>query len=124
MKKILYFFFIGGTQFLIDALLFALLVKFGIVIAIANLLSRALAACCGYYLNGKFTFKAKMTVNVFLKFILYWLFMTTLSTVMLLIIDHYILASSSDNLLALSKIAVELLLFLLSFFIAKIWVYK
>lgn len=124
MDKLISFFICGVIQFGIDTAIFTGLTGLGIGVAVANILSRGSAACVGYYINGKFTFQKKMDKTVFLRFSLYWGGMTILSTVLIYLFEHLLLLNASIKLMALIKVAVEIILFFASFLIAKIWVYK
>lgn len=124
MNKILSFFICGVVQFCLDTVLFTGLAWLGVSVALANVLSRGSAACLGYYINGRFTFQRKMDKYVFLKFVVYWAGMTVLSTVLIYLFEHYLITASSVKLMAMTKVFVEILLFFVSFLIAKIWVYK
>lgn len=124
MNKILSFFICGVVQFGLDTALFTGLTWLGVSVALANILSRGSAACLGYYINGRFTFQRKMDKYVFLKFVVYWAGMTVLSTALIYLFEHYLITASSVKLMAMTKVFVEILLFFVSFLIAKIWVYK
>jgi len=124
MNKILSFFICGVVQFGLDTALFTGLTWLGVSVALANVLSRGSAACLGYYINGRFTFQRKMDKYVFLKFVVYWAGMTVLSTALIYLFEHYLITASSVKLMAMTKVFVEILLFFVSFLIAKIWVYK
>ena len=124
MNKLISFFICGVIQFGLDTAIFTGLTWLGVSVAVANILSRGSGACVGYYINGRFTFQKKMDRHVFLKFVLYWGGMTLLSTALIYLFEHLLADYSSVKLMALTKIVVEILLFFLSFLIAKIWVYK
>lgn len=124
MNKILSFFICGVVQFGLDTALFTGLTWLGVSVALANIISRGSAACLGYYINGRFTFQRKMNKYVFLKFVVYWAGMTVLSTALIYLFEHYLITASSVKLMAMTKVFVEILLFFVSFLIAKIWVYK
>ncbi|MGY6028837.1 GtrA family protein [Phytobacter sp. AG2a] len=124
MNKILSFFICGVVQFGLDTALFTGLTWLGVSVALANIISRGSAACLGYYINGRFTFQRKMDKYVFLKFVVYWAGMTVLSTALIYLFEHYLITASSVKLMAMTKVFVEILLFFVSFLIAKIWVYK
>ena len=124
MNKILSFFICGVVQFGLDTALFTGLTWLGVSVALANVLSRGSAACLCYYINGRFTFQRKMDKYVFLKFVVYWAGMTVLSTALIYLFEHYLITASSVKLMAMTKVFVEILLFFVSFLIAKIWVYK
>ncbi|MGP4650276.1 MULTISPECIES: hypothetical protein [Enterobacteriaceae] len=68
--------------------------------------------------------RKKVDRYVFLKFVVYWSGMTLLSTLLIYMIEYFLLSTSSIKLMALTKVVVEIFLFFISFLIAKIWVYK
>lgn len=92
----------------------------------ANALSRFCAACLGYVLNSKYTFSTNpQSSTMFLRFILYWLGMTLLGSAVLIALDNLLsgIAKNTAYLMA-SKIAVEGFLFMVSYLVAKLWVFK
>ncbi|WP_455864902.1 GtrA family protein [Pantoea agglomerans] len=125
MKNVILFFFIGITQLALDTVIYSLLTRLGVDIVIANFSSRALAAITGYLLNGKLTFKSSLSTSVFIKFCVYWLFMTAMSS-LLLVLSRKTIAEVIPNSYVdfSSKIIVEFILFFISYLIAKVWVYK
>ncbi|WP_390904796.1 GtrA family protein [Pantoea piersonii] len=125
MKNLIIFFVVGVTQLLVDTLLFSIMVRFGIDYVIANFTSRAVAAITGFILNGKLTFNKSLSVAVFIKFWLYWLLMTALSSLFLLFIRSFIATLIPESYIAVcSKVIVEFILFFISYIIAKVWVYR
>lgn len=125
MKNVILFFFIGITQLALDTVIYSLLTRLGVDIIIANFSSRALAAIAGYLLNGKLTFKSSLSTSVFIKFCVYWFFMTAMSS-LLLVLSRKTIAEVIPNSYVdfSSKIIVEFILFFISYLIAKVWVYK
>ncbi|BEB08670.1 GtrA family protein [Escherichia coli] len=124
MNKLILFFICGVIQFGLDTIIFTFLTSVGLSVVLANVFSRGLAACVGYYINGRYTFRKKVDRYVFLKFVVYWSGMTLLSTLLIYMIEYFLLSTSSIKLMALTKVVVEIFLFFISFLIAKIWVYK
>lgn len=129
-QDLLCFVMIGGLQFVLDALLLLAMAQAGANLAIANIASRALAACCGYYLNGKFSFAGQqhptLTGQSLRRFWILWLSLTLLSSA-LISGAHYLTSSLSGhtNIILLSeKLVIEALLFMLSFALCKYWVYR
>lgn len=125
MKNLFIFFFVGVTQLVLDTLVFSLLVKFGMDVIISNFISRALAAITGFFLNGKFTFKNSLSTSIFIKFWVYWFFMTAMSSLLLILSRKTIAEIIPEGYVDFSsKIIVEFILFFISYLIAKVWVYK
>ncbi|BEE16926.1 membrane protein [Aeromonas enteropelogenes] len=124
MIKLLLFFICGAIQFCADGTIFLIITYFGIGITPANFISRALAACLGYYINGRFTFERKMNKIIFFKFVLYWCLMTSLSTILIYLCNIFLSEYEMNYSMAASKVVVEVLLFFVSYIIAKVWVYK
>ncbi|WBM72088.1 GtrA family protein [Buttiauxella sp. WJP83] len=124
MKKLLLFFICGVIQFAIDSSLYTVLSYVGVGVTLSNVSSRALAASVGYYINGRLTFKRSMNGRVLFKFVIYWAGMTVISTVLLYLCKVIFNSQNSVFLTAVSKVCVEIVLFFISFIIAKLWVYK
>jgi putative flippase GtrA len=124
MRQLISFFIVGVVQFGIDSSIYTLLNYMGAQIIFANLISRAVAACAGYCINGAITFKKPLNGKNLIKFIAYWGAMTALSTVLLYMCSHFVFKSHEVEQIAISKIIVEIFLFFVSFAIAKKWVYS
>lgn len=121
--RITKFLSIGVCQFVLDFLVFVLLQKLGVVATIANTASRFLAGTLGYYLNKKYTFAIGPVLgySMMARYWMFWGFMTLLSSTLISVWDT-VLNNVFSN--ATGKILIELGLFLLSFVISKLWVYK
>src|SRR5690606_8590366 len=111
----------GAFQYILDITLFAALVFWGIAPVHANIFSRCVAACAGFFLNGYYVFgflRSASILRIFhasLKFILLLALMTLLSSFLIaslvkLLPDYYLLV-------LLTKILVEIMLAVLSFLI-------
>lgn len=124
MRQLINFFIVGVVQFGIDSSIYTLLNYIGVQIVFANFISRAIAACAGYGINGVITFNKPLNGKNLLKFIIYWGAMTALSTVLLYMCSHFLFKSHEVEQIAASKIIVEVFLFFVSFAIAKNWVYS
>lgn len=62
---------------------------------------------------------------MFLRFILYWLGMTLLGSAVLIALDNLLSGIAKNTAyLMVSKIAVEGFLFMVSYLVAKLWVFK
>ncbi|WP_411800930.1 GtrA family protein [Enterobacter quasiroggenkampii] len=130
--RIFVFFNIGVIQFFVDTALLQLFVLVDVKVTYANILSRALAACLGCYLNYRYTFKyqrgleVRYLIKVYFRFAFFWVFMTLLSNLMLMVFLKFISLNISFLPLhtLIAKIATETLLFVISFFISKFWVFN
>lgn len=119
MKKVGLFFLFGILQFAVDSVIYTVLSTVGINIILANLLSRGSAALLGYFVNGKYTFNKKPSSGTFIKFCIYWLFMTALSSFFLWVSKEIYSGEENVSVTFISKVLVELLLFFISFILAK-----
>lgn len=124
MKKVGLFFLFGIFQFAVDSLIYTILSAVGVDIFLANVLSRGSAAVLGYFINGKYTFNKNLSSGTFLKFCIYWLFMTTLSSSLLWVVKEIYIGAENVIFTFVSKVLVELLLFFISFFLAKKMVFN
>lgn len=128
-NQLLSFFCVGLLQLIVDSVVMFALVKFGVYVGFANFLSRAFAAVLGCYLNYSITFKRnkKSTLLItYIKFVLFWLFMTCLSSALMVYLSMLFLSVINENglYLVFIKVAVEALLFFVSFFISKTIVFR
>lgn len=119
MKKIGLFFLFGILQFAVDSLVYTILSTVGLNIVLANFLSRGSAALLGYFINGKYTFNKKPSSGTFIKFCIYWAFMTALSSCLLWIVKEIYSGVENVSFTFVSKVLVELILFFISFILAK-----
>ncbi|AVP96881.1 hypothetical protein C7S18_06560 [Ahniella affigens] len=123
-REVLTYLLIGGTQFVLDWALFSLLHWLGMPASPANLLGRATAALLGFYLNGRFTFAEpggqKLGGARFGRFVLAWILMTVLSTVLV----QAVVWLWPGPMVYLAKPAIEILLAFLNFFVLKWFVYR
>lgn len=106
-------------QFAVDSLIYTALSTVGVSIVLANILSRGSAALLGYYINGKYTFNKKASSKTFIRFCIYWVFMTVLSTSLLWGVKEIYSGVENTIFTFVSKVLVELLLFFISFILAK-----
>jgi len=124
MKKVGLFFLFGILQFAVDSLIYTTLSAVGVGIILANVLSRGSAALLGYFINGKYTFNKKASSGTFFKFCIYWLFMTILSSSLLWVAKEIYSGVENVTFTFVSKVLVELLLFFISFILAKKMVFN
>ncbi|TKV17611.1 GtrA family protein [Citrobacter sp. TBCS-14] len=119
MKKIGLFFLFGVLQFAVDSFIYTILSTVGVNIILANILSRGSAALIGYFVNGKYTFDKNPSAGTFIKFCIYWLFMTALSSCFLWVSKEIYSGVENVSFTFISKVLVELILFFISFILAK-----
>lgn len=127
-RDLLLFVLIGCLQFILDAVLLGALAKLGAPVAVANIISRALAACCGYYLNGRFSFASSrptLTGSSLRRFWILWLGLTLLSSLLINLAHQYTRSGAFPGIMLMAeKVVIEAILFLLSFALCKYWVYR
>lgn len=115
---------IGILQLLLDWLVFVLLSAVGLPIAAANVLARASAALIGFWLNGRYTFaqggQPRLGGQRLLRFVLSWCVLTLISTSLIRSVSLHV----SLHLVWLAKPLVEAVLAVLSFLIARYWIYR
>ena len=117
----------GGFQYLLDAALFGVLITSGFGTIPANITSRATAAVTGFFLNRYLTFSRRDdTVQKFsaslVRFVLYWVFMTFLSTVLIELLGRVVGDSETQRIIY--KLGVEAALAVVSFLISRNWVFR
>ena len=114
---------VGVFQFVLDLLLYLLFQKIGMAIVMANTASRLSAATGGYFLNRKYTFSVVSASghSMVVRYWLFWIFMTGLSSLLLLAWEAHFASQWSPGL---GKFLVEAVLAVLGFFISKLWVYR
>lgn len=130
-RQLTLFMLIGFAQFGTDTMLLWLWVSLGVPVAGANVLARALAACAGLYLNKTFTFRATevQSGQPFRLYARYWLFwgaMTALSTALLKAIPLILSFEYTErsSYIVITKVGVEILLFILSFILSRQLVFR
>lgn len=128
-RQLLLFFVFGCTQFAVDTLLLVLLAQSHVPVALANPLSRACAAVLGLLLNFTITFgrgtPRAIDAPTVLRYATVWVSITLLSTVLVALL--YRLRPdgiAAASWLATVKIGVEGVLFLVSFLLARTWIYR
>lgn len=124
MKKVALFFLFGIFQFAVDSLIYTTLSAVGVDIILANVLSRGSAAVLGYFINGRYTFNKNPSSGTFFKFCIYWLFMTALSSSLLWVAKEIFSGAENITFTFVSKVLVELLLFFISYILAKKMVFN
>lgn len=123
-RQFLLFLLIGGAQVVVDWAMFVALTYAGLPLVAGNLAGRATGACLGYWLNGRYTFSsdghARLDTVHLRRFVVAWLSMTALSTLLLAGVEHRIDLQAAW----LAKPAVEALMALIGFIIWRHWVYR
>lgn len=119
-----HFVLVGAVQLALDWAVLVALSALGVPAAAANLAGRVSGAALGYWLNGLITFaadgQARLGRNRALRFLAVWLLLTALSTALI----GAIAARLGLGYAWLAKPLVEGGLALLSFFIARHWIYR
>lgn len=120
------FLFSGGIQYLLDVACFAVFVMFGINSISSNFLSRFAAGTFGFLFNGYVTFKFLQGVDWRKKCVSLFRFITILflQTLMSTLIIELLVALLSKERVVLIKIATEIFMAFISFFVQKHFVYR
>lgn len=118
---------VGGFQYLLDAALFGIFITSGLGTIPANITSRAVAAVTGFLLNRYVTFSRREdTVQMFsaslVRFVLFWVFMTILSTGLIELLGR--MAGDSETQRIIYKLGVEAVLAVISFLVSRNWVFR
>ena len=117
------FFNVGVLQLIIDTILLKIFIVLGVEIIYANYMSRGFTALIGCYLNYKVTFRSNDNlIFVYAKLVIFWLFMTFLSSNLISILYESSIFKSA-NIIGV-KILSEGILFIISYFISKGVVFK
>lgn len=117
-KQIFKFSCVSLSSFIIDYVLYVL---FNIIlnnIILSNILSRIISSYVNYNLNEKIVFNGKNNKS-FIKYCLLVITILLLNTILLNTLVNYIFINKY-----IAKVIVELILFILSFIIQKIFVFK
>ncbi len=130
-RQFVFYFAFGCTQFVVDTLLLVGMTHAGVSVEVANPLSRAMAAVLGLLLNSSITFGQRGRLRrlpptgMIVRYVVMWVSMTLLSTALIFWLhDFRPGAIARANWIAISKIGVEALLFLLGFLVSRYWVYR
>lgn len=119
-----YFVLIGLLQVLVDWAVFVGLSALGLPPAVANLGGRVSGACLGFWLNGRITFaengEARLGGTRLFRFLVVWMVLTTLSTLVM----SWIAGGPGLAWAWMAKPLVEAALALLSFLLARHWIYR
>lgn len=119
-----WFLLVGGIQVVLDWAVFVALSALGMPLVGANLLARVAGASLGFWLNGRLTFasegQARLGGRRLLRFVLAWLLLTALSTLLL----GLLAARLGLTWAWLAKPLVEAAMAVISFFISRHWVYR
>lgn len=119
------FIIVGIIQLTLDSLVFILFTWLGGPLVLANVIGRLAGAGSGYLLNGAITFlepgsESKLSVGSGSKFVFFWMVSTLISTTALYRLHDMV----SIHVVWLIKPVVEGLLAILSFLVAKHWIYR
>lgn len=123
-RQLLLFLLIGGLQVLVDWTVFVLTTHLGLSLVTGNLAGRVSGALLGFWLNGRYTFahggQPRLDGVHVRRFIIAWLLMTTLSTLLLWAVEQRFDLQAAW----LAKPAVEALMALIGFVVWRQWVYR
>lgn len=123
LGQALRFTIVGVILMAIDAGIFGILHAFGVPVTPANVTSRACAALASFWLNGRFSFAnhGEPTAHHirFGRYLTWWLLMTLTSTVSLNLVKF---ALPPESVYA-AKPIIEFVLAVISFFVARHWIY-
>ncbi len=124
MRQVLAFGVVGGVQLLLDWACFVLLTALGLAVVPANLAGRVAGAGVGFWLNGRYTFardgRAQLSRRQGLRFLVFWLCTTAVSTVAMQAID----AAQGLQAAWLLKPLVEAVLAAAGFLAGRYWIYR
>ncbi|MBN2559422.1 MAG: PIG-L family deacetylase [Phycisphaerae bacterium] len=125
LRELLYFGMVGGIQYVVDVGTFSCLVLWSGYPILSNMVSRALGATCGYYLNGVFTFRVlgRRRGGFGARFVMAWLITTAVSTGLIKTLSLLSEVVQRPVLLLYAKASIELLLFIAGFLLCKLWVF-
>jgi putative flippase GtrA len=127
MRQPVLFILVGGFQYMLDAVLFGILISVGIGTIPSNITSRATAAVTGFLLNRYLTFgkrndNAKLFSSSLIRFLVFFAVMTILSTGLIMLLERWV--GDNDTQRIFYKIGVEAVLAIISFFISRNWVFR
>ena len=124
LRQLLLFVLVGGAQVALDWAVFVGLTSAGLALTAANLIGRAGGACLGFWLNGRYTFanegRARLGGVQLRRFVIAWLLLTVLSTLLLLAVRHLFDLHGAW----LAKPLVEAAMAALGFLIWRHWVFR
>ena len=127
LRQLLAYGVIGGTQFVADATIYALLISFLGWPVFGNLASRGSAAVLGFWLNSRWTFRAVGDIKLKRRAVRYaavWGLMTLLSTSLIAIFKHFVAMDGHSQIYIVFKIGLELGLSLFTFVLMKTWIFR
>jgi putative flippase GtrA len=114
---------VGCVLVAVDTATFITLTKLGVLPPVANVCGRIMGALLGFWLNGRFTFnlhRQPLLGNRFARYLLMWISTTTVSTASL----TWIARHASLTQAWWSKPLIEIGLGVISFAVARHWVYR
>jgi len=125
VREVFFFLIVGLIQYTIDISLFSLLVLTTGLTVLSNILSRAAGAFFGYYLNGVITFRVlgKIREKFAFRYVIAWMVMTVISILLIRFFIKLGHITGQSLVLVVVKASVELLLFIVSFLLHKLWIF-
>ena len=125
LGQLLKFGLIGAVQFGLDAGFYAVLVSLWGWPVSSNLASRAVAACAGFWLNSRWTFRGSGDAPGRLsRYLALWVLMTALSTGMIALFKLLSGEDRYSQAYILFKIGLEVALSLFSFLLMRAWIFR
>lgn len=124
-REALLFGVFGGVQLLADWTLFVALTSLGTPTVTANVAGRVLGAVLGYWLNGRYTFRATGAardrhLGRIARFVTGWGITAVLSTVAVYLIEHQFGLHGAW----FGKLFVDAGLALVGFVLSKYWIFR
>lgn len=119
-KNIIKFSFSSLISFVVDFILYSLIILISNSVLVSNIAARVVSASFNFYINKKYVFKHKeSTAKAALKYFALAACLLAVNTLLLTFIVKYLI---SNRLIA--KIIVEMLLFIISYVVQRLFVFR
>lgn len=122
-REAMLFAIFGGVQLVADWLTFVVLTWAGVETASANVAGRIVGAALGFWLNGRFTFRAAAGAQrsrQLLRFVGGWAITAVLSTAAVYVIERNLGLQAAW----IGKLVVDALIAVLGFALSKYWIFR
>jgi putative flippase GtrA len=119
-RQVLWYTFVGGVQLIVEWLCFVAFTAWGMPLVPANVVARTLAALLGFSVNGAVTFQSDLKIVSLLRFVTAWIPLTLVDTLAISVLG----AMGGLGTAWLVKPAVDSLIAVLSFLVARHWVFR